>query len=96
MHESKRFLVQWKILQTKRIAVGNPLSPFLVEVFMSKFELDNKQTQTKFPKLWLRYVDNILAIIKENFDKEAFFENLNCQNSTIKLYNKNIYKYLYT
>ena len=70
--------------QTSGTAMGNPLSPFLAEVFMSKFETDTKKSLTEFPKTWIRYVDDIFAIIDKDFNIENFLENLNCQYSTIK------------
>lgn len=62
--------------QTTETAMGNPLSPFLAEVFMSKFETDNQQNSINFPETWIRYVDNIFAIVDKNFNIEDFLDNL--------------------
>jgi hypothetical protein len=70
--------------QSTGTAMGNPLSPFLAEVFMSRFETENKKMLNNFPKTWLRYVDDIFAIVDKDFNIEDFLENLNCQYSSIK------------
>lgn len=70
--------------QSTGTAMGNPLSPFLAEVFMSRFETENKKMLKNFPKTWLRYVDDIFAIVDKDFNIEDFLENLNCQYSSIK------------
>ena len=43
--------------------MGNPISPLISEVFMSAFETKLKN-ENLLPRLWLRYVDDIFAIVK--------------------------------
>lgn len=63
-------------------AIGNPLSPIVSNFFM--VHLENKiKNQKWFPRLWLRYVDDILAIIKRA-DLEKIMEELNDLFETIK------------
>ena len=70
--------------QTEGTAMGNPLSPFLAEIFMSKFEINIKNTINNFPKIWVRYVDDIFAIVDETFDIDFFLQQINSQYSSIK------------
>ena len=39
--------------QTVGTAMGNPISPFLAEIFMSRFEIDIKNNNNNFPKIWV-------------------------------------------
>ena len=51
--------------QTKGVAMGSPLSPVVVNLFMEWLEekaIDSAPPECK-PKFWKRYVDNILEII---------------------------------
>jgi hypothetical protein len=65
--------------QTKGTPMGNPLSPFLCELFMANFEnvLNEKGV---LPRRWWRYVDDIFSIVKR--DSLPFI--LNVLNSTHK------------
>ncbi|KAJ8949369.1 hypothetical protein NQ318_012034, partial [Aromia moschata] len=38
----------------ERTAMGNSLSPFIANLFMSKFETEVKDTFEYFPRLWFR------------------------------------------
>jgi hypothetical protein len=51
--------------QTKGAPMGNPLSPFLSELFMKKLE-QKLEEKGVLPRVWLRYVDDIFAIIKKS------------------------------
>lgn len=62
--------------------MGNPLSCFVSNVFMGAFEI-KLQRENKLPKSWLRYVDDVFAILKRN-DVEKTLEMLNGQYKTIK------------
>lgn len=46
-------------------SMGNPLSPLVAEIFMAKFEMDLKRAN-KLPRVWIRYVDDVFAIIKRS------------------------------
>jgi len=54
--------------------MGNPLSHFLAEVFISRFETENKKILNNFPKTWIKYFDDILAIVDKDFYMEDFLE----------------------
>ena len=43
--------------------MGNPLSPFIAECFMSVFEIELKK-QNLLPRIWHRYVDDIFAVVE--------------------------------
>lgn len=47
--------------QNHGTAMGNSLSGFIAEVFMSDFEMKLKKQQL-FPRIWYRYVDDVFAI----------------------------------
>ncbi|KAJ8960542.1 hypothetical protein NQ318_013830 [Aromia moschata] len=47
--------------QHEGTAMGNSLSPFIANLFMSKFETEVKDKFEYFPRVWFRYVDDIFA-----------------------------------
>lgn len=47
----------------KGTSMGNPLSPLIAEIFMSKFEMELK-SKNLLPMFWKRYVDDVFTIIK--------------------------------
>lgn len=52
-------------IQNDGTAMGHPASPLLTELFMADFETVIEQ-HALFPRIWVRYVDDIFAIIKKN------------------------------
>ncbi|KAJ8937415.1 hypothetical protein NQ318_012532 [Aromia moschata] len=65
--------------------MGNSLSPFIANLFMSKFETEVKDKFEYFPRVWSWYVDDIFAV----FDTKAisldnFVAKLNNRFPTIK------------
>jgi hypothetical protein len=62
--------------------MGNPLSPVLANIFMSFFER-NLKNSVVFPRIWIRYVDDIFAVVKSRF-VEKTLNFLNNQHTTIK------------
>ncbi|KAJ8955988.1 hypothetical protein NQ318_006259 [Aromia moschata] len=71
--------------QHEGTAMGNSLSPFIANLFMSKFETEAKDKFEYFPRVWFRYVDDIFAV----FDTKAisldnFVAKLNNRFPTIK------------
>ncbi|KAJ8962600.1 hypothetical protein NQ318_000993, partial [Aromia moschata] len=46
--------------------MGNSLSPFIANLFMSKFETEVKDKFEYFPRVWFRYVDEIFATLLGN------------------------------
>lgn len=71
--------------QHEGTAMGNSLSPFLANLFMSRFECDLKKENQFFPRIWLRYVDDVFAIFDTKKSKiEEFLETLNSCFSSVK------------
>ena len=46
--------------------MGSPISVVLAEIVMQKFELTLNDHNLSVCKLWLRFVDDIFAIIKKD------------------------------
>lgn len=67
---------------THGTCMGNALSPFLANLFMSHFEMNMKEKGT-IPRVWFRYVDDVAAIINKN-EKEKIMDILNTQWPTVK------------
>ena len=59
--------------------MGNPLSPFLANSYMSEFKIHITSSFPWMYKSWNRYVDDIFCIVKEKhlFD---FLKLLNIQD----------------
>lgn len=55
--------------------MGKPLSPLLCEVFMENLENELEEAGA-LPKFWVRYLDDVLAIIKRQ-KVGTIFEKLN-------------------
>lgn len=68
--------------QLKGAPMGNPLSPFISEVFMTKLESD-LASQSLMPRFWKRYVDDIFAVIKKE-NLQTTVDNLNGLHGNIK------------
>ncbi|KAJ8959451.1 hypothetical protein NQ318_022144 [Aromia moschata] len=52
--------------QHEGTAMNNSLSPFITHLFMSKFETEVKDKFEYFPRVWIRYVDDIVATFLGN------------------------------
>lgn len=66
--------------QTFGTFMGNPLPPFIANVFLNKLENSVKNSNV-YPKVWYWYVDDILAIVSSAFDN--FLEVLSKQYPSI-------------
>lgn len=62
-------------------SMGNPLSPLIAELFMAMFETTLKN-DGKLPRIWLRYVDDIFAIVRKS-ELNSLLTLLNEQYETI-------------
>lgn len=67
---------------TDGLAMGNPLSGFLSEIFLDKMEAD-LETEGLLPRLWMRYVDDVFAICDKE-EAEATLMELNSRHGNIK------------
>lgn len=62
--------------------MGSKLSPLLANLFMSDFEVDAEKEKF-FPRAWWRYVDDILAPVKERYLDQTLVM-LNARHNSIK------------
>ncbi|KAJ8938030.1 hypothetical protein NQ318_003334 [Aromia moschata] len=71
--------------QHEATAMGNSLSPFIANLFMSKFETEVKDKFEYFPRVWFRYVDDIFAVFNTKaISLDNFVAKLNNPFPTIK------------
>lgn len=74
-----------KIYQQKSgLSIGNPLSPILAELFMSRLEI-GMSGESWYEKIsfWRRYVDDVIAVVKKDSVGEVLIE-LNKRHKDIK------------
>ena len=64
-------------------AIGSPVSPIVVDLYMEYFEQKVLCTSTQPPRTWLRYVDDTFVIQKEDH-KQTFLEHINSVDPAIK------------
>jgi hypothetical protein len=65
--------------------MGNPLSPFIANVFMTHFETEFKNKFSYFPSVFVRYVDDIFAIFDTTkYSIDQFINDLNSLYPSIK------------
>ena len=71
--------------QVDGVAMGSPLGPSLANFFLGHIE-QNKlfQNDDFYPIVYLRYVDDILAVFEEGSTYHKFFELLNKQHPNLK------------
>ena len=69
--------------QSFGISMGSPLSPVLAGLYMEYFESELLPTLPMAPPLWLRYVDDVFVIWREDCDFDLFFSGLNNLARTI-------------
>lgn len=63
-------------------SMGNALSPFLANLFMSHFEMKLKE-ENFLPRIWFRYVDDVAAVIKRD-SEQLILNHMNTRFETIK------------
>lgn len=76
-----QFRGKWYKL-THGTCMGNPLSPIIANIFMSKLE-KSLEIRNLLPKWWRRYVDDVFAVIKKK-DLDETLKLLNSQYPSIK------------
>ena len=67
---------------TDGLAMGSPVSPIVANIFMENLERNAILTMKDRPRLWLRFVDDVLAIVKRT-SLPSMLEHLNKQNAAI-------------
>ena len=78
------FSFQGKLYEQKEgAAMGSPISPIVVNIFMEDFENRALATSPCTPKIWKRFVDDAFTVIKKN-QKEAFLNHLNSIHNSIQ------------
>ena len=68
---------------TDGLAIGSPVSPVVANIFIEDLERNAIATMTDRPRLWLRFVDDTLAIVKRYALQETL-DHLNQQNPAIQ------------
>ena len=68
---------------TTGTAMGNALSPFLAEIFMASFERE-MAANPLFPKLWIRYVDDVFAVVRTKLATKTLELLNSSRHTTIK------------
>lgn len=69
--------------QKEGLSMGNPLSPFLADLFMSNFETKILRCFFWLFKFWCRYVDDIFCIVDKKNVADAL-KFLNLQETSVK------------
>jgi len=71
--------------QIDRVAMGSPLGYTLANLFLRHLEsVIFKQQSLDHPKMYLRYVDNVFAIIDNDDKCKSFMNVLNNQHKNLK------------
>ncbi|KAJ8952514.1 hypothetical protein NQ318_003310 [Aromia moschata] len=71
--------------QHEGTAMGNSLSPFIANLFISTFETEVKDKFEYFPRVWFRYVDDIFTVFDiKAISLDKFIAKLNNRFPTIK------------
>lgn len=68
--------------QTFGLAMGNKLSPFIANIFLSKME-EKMRVQPWFPRVWWRYMDDVYGVIRAR-GLQQLMNALNQQHPSIK------------
>ena len=69
--------------QKSGLAMGNPLSPFLADLYMSSIEVHVTEAFPAIFKMWHRYVDDIIAIVPRKLIGDSL-KLLNLQDKALK------------
>ncbi|KAJ8980435.1 hypothetical protein NQ317_002078 [Molorchus minor] len=70
--------------QHEGTAMGNSLSPFIANLFMSRFETDIKEEFEYFPRISIRYVDDIFAVFDTKVESvDSFISKLNSRFTSV-------------
>ena len=64
--------------------MGSPLLPVMAGLFMEYFESELLPTIATLPPLWIRYVDDILLMWRNEDNFEEFFSAVNSLTPSIR------------
>ena len=71
--------------QVEGAAMGSPLSPIVANLYMEAFEKRALDTSAQKPNLWIRYVDDVFAILPHGDQAlDEFLNHLNSQHPAIQ------------
>ena len=70
--------------QVQGLAMGSPLSAVMAQLFMEALEADHLRHLVGSNAVWLRYVDDVLAVLPARTDVQALLQRLNAVHPTIK------------
>ena len=81
--KSNYFKCKGAFYKTSTCPIGSPLSPALCSIFMEEFEERALRESNVVVKLWKRYVDDSLAVIKKG-EEELLLKHLNSGHDDIQ------------
>ena len=83
--ENTSFQFKHKFFKQKfGMAMGSPLSPILANIFMEYFETELMENVQNKPLMWVRYVDDVWAIMDKEADHLGLLNEINALSPTIK------------
>ena len=83
--ENSSFQFKHKFYKQKfGMAMGSPLSPILANIFMEYFETELMENIQNKPLMWVRYVDDVWAIMDKEADHLGLLNEINALSPTIK------------
>ena len=69
--------------QTKGAAMGSPVSPIVVSIYMEAFEHRAINIALNPPRIWSRYVDDTF-VVQQELHKDVFFQHINTLDTSIQ------------
>jgi len=64
-------------VQQDGVAMGSPIAPILADIFISKLEEKLNRFTTNKPKIWYRYVDDVICIFNKKQNIKDFLTRIN-------------------
>jgi len=71
-------------IQVDGVAMGSPIAPIIADIFISKLEEKLNRFTTNKPKIWYRYVDDILCIFSKKQNITDFLSRKNKWHKNIQ------------
>ena len=60
--------------QLDGVAMGSPISPVVADIFMDEFEKKAFEELEAPPRIWHRFVDDVISVIKSSDEAVAVFD----------------------